>query len=162
MEHFGQRLRELRVNAGLNQQQLSDATKGEVSVWAIRDLEQGRRSPTWETVCLLADALGVECTAFREEPSPESAAPRRPGRPRKDATPTGVVDPDPTASGFTAGQEGQEREDVAEVPAEVSAEERDDGTNQPTVEAGGPQAEGGGAGEGSGKKRGRKKGERNE
>jgi transcriptional regulator with XRE-family HTH domain len=51
----------------------------------IRDLEQGRRKPSWETVLALAKALGVDCTAFTIEPAAEAAAPRSRGRPRKDA-----------------------------------------------------------------------------
>jgi len=67
-EHFAARLRELRQEAGLSQQELAD--KAALSKWGIADLEQGRRA-----------ALGVECTAFTVAPKDEPA-PRR-GRPRK-------------------------------------------------------------------------------
>ena len=46
-----------------------------------RDLEQGRRSPQWETVIALSAALGVDCTAFLERP-PAQDKPGR-GRPAK-------------------------------------------------------------------------------
>ena len=52
----------------------------------IRDLEQGRRKPSWETVLALVKALGVDCAAFTTEPEAEPASARPRGRPRKDTT----------------------------------------------------------------------------
>lgn len=82
VERFAARLRELREEAGLSRKELAERA-GMKSEAGIRDLEQGRRSPSWETVLALAAALGVDCTAFTQEPSSEAAEPRKPGRPRK-------------------------------------------------------------------------------
>lgn len=81
-ERFAARLRELREAAGLSRKELA-AKAGLRSEGGIRDLEQGLRVPSWDTVLALAAALGVECTAFTEEPSTEATEPRKPGRPRK-------------------------------------------------------------------------------
>jgi transcriptional regulator with XRE-family HTH domain len=80
-EGFAARLRELRESAALTQQQLAD--KAGMKLAGIRNLEQGRRSPGWETVLALADALGVSCEAFTQAPA-ERQPPRR-GRPPKPA-----------------------------------------------------------------------------
>jgi len=56
---MGSLLRERRVGAGLTQQGLAAAAG--VSVGTLRDLEQGRtRYPRWETVDLIAEALGMD------------------------------------------------------------------------------------------------------
>jgi transcriptional regulator with XRE-family HTH domain len=78
-EWFAGRLRELREQAGLTQQQLADAAG--LSLGGIRDLEQGRRRPSWETALVLCTALGVQVAAFTVAPK-EAPAPKR-GRPRK-------------------------------------------------------------------------------
>jgi DNA-binding XRE family transcriptional regulator len=78
-EWFAARLRELRKTAGLSRQEL--AGKAGLSKWGINDLEQGRRSPNWETVLALCAALGVSCEAFTQEPQP--APPPERGRPKK-------------------------------------------------------------------------------
>ena len=59
---FGARLRALRNAAGMTQQQLAD--KLEMRATNITRLENGGRSPTWETVIKIADALGVEPNDF--------------------------------------------------------------------------------------------------
>jgi transcriptional regulator with XRE-family HTH domain len=80
---FAGRLRELREAAGLSRKELADKA-GLQSEAGIRNLEQGVRRPTWETVLALARALGVSCEAFTREPAPRAVA--GPGRPpRKDA-----------------------------------------------------------------------------
>lgn len=57
--NFGQRLRALRVNAGLSQEALSH--EAGVSVRALADMERGRtRGPQRRTVRALADALGLD------------------------------------------------------------------------------------------------------
>src|SRR5918912_550281 len=78
---FAGRLKELREQAGLTQQQLGE--RAGLSKAGIADLEQSRggREPTWGTVIALAKALGVGCTAFLQEPT--SAPERRRGRPPK-------------------------------------------------------------------------------
>lgn len=55
---FGRRLRDLRIRAGLSQQQL--ARSSTLSIRAIRDLENGRvRHPRADSLRLLAGALGL-------------------------------------------------------------------------------------------------------
>jgi transcriptional regulator with XRE-family HTH domain len=81
VERFAGRLKELRIRAGLSQQELAD--KAGIKLGAVRDLEQGRNGPTWETVLHLCAALGVSCEAFTHEPQP--APPPERGRPKKDA-----------------------------------------------------------------------------
>ena len=82
---FANRLRERREAAGLSQYAL--AKQSGLSKQALSQLEKGIREPTWQTVQLLAVALGVDCSAFvdpsLQPPDVEPAKPR--GRPRKDA-----------------------------------------------------------------------------
>jgi len=80
---FAARLRALREEAGLSQKEL--AAQSGCSISIVQKLEQGLNEPTWPTVLALAKALGVDCTAFTEEPSFESLEPKKPGRPRKPA-----------------------------------------------------------------------------
>src|SRR5262245_27420959 len=84
-EWFAGRLRELREARGVTQAGLAGAAG--LKEGGIRDLEQGRRKPTWETVLALSQALGVDCTAFTTPPSAEAAASRPRGRPRKAPAP---------------------------------------------------------------------------
>src|SRR5262245_14239387 len=95
---LGRRIRELREGAGFSREQLADAA--EVSVRAIVKWELGEREPGWFNIQAICKALGVDCTAFDQEPAvrPDAkpgrppkekaappAAPKRPrGRPRKD------------------------------------------------------------------------------
>ncbi len=60
---FGDRLRSLREGAGLSLRVLAE--EADLSFQAIHMLEQGHRDPTWNTVCRLADALGVPTDRFR-------------------------------------------------------------------------------------------------
>ena len=96
---FAGRLKEIRERAGLSQKQLAE--QAGVGQRTISHLEQGVQEPVWSTLLAIAKALGVECTAFLEEPAarpetgrgrpPKAAAapaeapkPKRPrGRPRK-------------------------------------------------------------------------------
>jgi transcriptional regulator with XRE-family HTH domain len=82
---FADRLRAERESAGLSQYAL--AKKSGLSKQALSNLEAGNREPTWQTVQLLAAALGVDCRSFVDPnlslPEEEPAAPR--GRPKKDA-----------------------------------------------------------------------------
>jgi transcriptional regulator with XRE-family HTH domain len=95
-ERFPARLRELRTEAGLTQDQLAE--QAGVKRGAIARWESGTREPSWSNVIALADALGVSTEAFRQEAAaapapqrgrprtvtPEQQTPKRPrGRPRK-------------------------------------------------------------------------------
>jgi len=74
---FAGRLKELREQAGLTQQQLGE--KAGLHKLTVAKLEQGIREPTWATVQVLVEALGLSCEAFMRAP-----AKRRPqgrGRP---------------------------------------------------------------------------------
>ena len=82
-EYFAGNLKSFREAAGLTQQQLAD--KADMKLGGVRDLEQGRVNPTWGSVLALAQALGVDCTAFTQEPQPTEKA--GPGRPKKEAEP---------------------------------------------------------------------------
>jgi transcriptional regulator with XRE-family HTH domain len=80
---FAERLRHLREKAGLSQYAL--ARQAGLSKQAVSNLEAGNREPTWQTVQLLALALGVDCGAFVDPavrlPDTSPVLPR--GRPRK-------------------------------------------------------------------------------
>jgi transcriptional regulator with XRE-family HTH domain len=80
-EWFGRRLRELRESTGMNRVEL--AKKAGLSEGGVRDLEQGHRHPSWETVLKLAGALGVSCEAFCQAPAGGAPVKRPRGRPRK-------------------------------------------------------------------------------
>lgn len=86
---FAGRLKELRESAGLTQKQLAD--KAGLGLRAVTYLESGDRKPAWETVLSLASALGVECTAFTQEPT--ATDPRPKGRPRKPDTTAESIPP---------------------------------------------------------------------
>jgi transcriptional regulator with XRE-family HTH domain len=77
-DYFAARLRELREGAGLTQKQLAD--KAGLDSRNISRLENGERSPTWDTVRALAATLGVDCRAFEQAPAARFRK-RRPGRP---------------------------------------------------------------------------------
>jgi transcriptional regulator with XRE-family HTH domain len=79
-DRFGVRLRELREAAGMTQQQLAERVG--VRWEAVSRWERGVREPLWSNVLALAEALGVDCTAFQQ---PATGAPprERRGRPRK-------------------------------------------------------------------------------
>jgi transcriptional regulator with XRE-family HTH domain len=91
---FAGRLRELRETAGLTTYAL--AKKCGLTKQALYRLEQGDSEPTWQTVQLLAAALGVDCRSFidpdLQPPPQEPARPR--GRPRK--TDAGQTEAEPT------------------------------------------------------------------
>src|SRR5262245_39692409 len=77
-EWFGKRLKELREQAGLTQQQLAE--RACVGQRTVSHLEQGRE-PVWSTLLALSEALGVPCTAFLEKPQEQGKTPK--GRPPK-------------------------------------------------------------------------------
>src|SRR5262245_29930418 len=78
-EWFAGRLRELRTEAGLTQEELAE--KVGVKRDAIARWERGRREPRVSNVHALAEALGVDCTAFPQQPA--ARPPPGPGRPPK-------------------------------------------------------------------------------
>jgi DNA-binding XRE family transcriptional regulator len=59
---FAERLRQLRLGAGLTQEQLASAAG--LPLGSIRNYEQGQREPYWQVVFRLAAALGTDATAF--------------------------------------------------------------------------------------------------
>lgn len=61
---FHIRLRQHREQAGLSVAEL--AAKADLQRTHLHALESGRKQPKWETVCRLADALGVSVEAFRK------------------------------------------------------------------------------------------------
>ena len=77
---FASRLRELREGAGLTQQQLAD--RAGLTRDGVAQLEQGRRSPGWDTVVSLVHALGVDANSFMQAPRSGVERPG-PGRPPK-------------------------------------------------------------------------------
>jgi transcriptional regulator with XRE-family HTH domain len=93
---FPGRLRELREGAGLTQAQLAE--KVGVGRDAVARWEAGVREPGWSSILALAEALGVDCTAFTVKP--EDTPPHGPGRPRKTADTPG------TPSGEAKAQTG--------------------------------------------------------
>jgi transcriptional regulator with XRE-family HTH domain len=81
---LGARLRELREQAGLTQQQVADAVG---CTWeAVSRWERGTREPGWSQVLALAGALGVDCNAFAQEPAQPAAEKPKRGRPPKAAS----------------------------------------------------------------------------
>lgn len=79
-EHFAERLRELRMAAGLTQKDLAD--RAGVALRTVSALEQGLYDATFPTVLSLAEALGTDCQAFTVPAGKLPAAYR--GRPAKD------------------------------------------------------------------------------
>ncbi len=63
---FADRLKELRKQAGLSQQQLAE--KSGLHKFGVAKIEQGLREPGWSTVQSIAGALGVDCSAFQDAP----------------------------------------------------------------------------------------------
>ena len=79
---FAGRLRELREAAGWTQEQLAERVG--VKREAVARWEAGKREPGWSNVLALAEALGVDCTAFTQAPAERPST--GPGRPKKEAT----------------------------------------------------------------------------
>jgi transcriptional regulator with XRE-family HTH domain len=93
-ETFGARLKRLREQAGLTQQQLAE--KAGVHRFSIAKVEQDLHMPSWPTIQALAKALDISCAAFEGtvEPPPRGAKPPgKMGRPRK-APPAGEGEAD--------------------------------------------------------------------
>jgi len=93
---FAERLQALREGRGLSQYAL--AKQAGLSKQSLSRLERGERQPTWETVQLLALALGVDCREFTDTglTVPGEQPPGKPGRPRKAEPP--AAEPGKTSS----------------------------------------------------------------
>ncbi|HEY7425960.1 MAG TPA: helix-turn-helix transcriptional regulator [Gemmataceae bacterium] len=78
-ETFGERLQRLRSESGLTQQQVSD--RAGVPLQTLRNWEHDRREPLTSALFKLADALGVDCSAFKgcvdAEPPPSKKGKKR-------------------------------------------------------------------------------------
>ena len=86
-EWFAGRLKELREQARLTQEQLAE--RAGMNKFGVAQLEQGRNKPSWETVLALAKALNVSCEAFNQQPAPrQPGGPGRPPRPTAEPTPS--------------------------------------------------------------------------
>jgi transcriptional regulator with XRE-family HTH domain len=78
--YFSARLRELREARGWSQQELAE--RSGLHLMTVSRFERDTLKPTWEIALALAEALGVDCRAFCQEPA-APAERRGPGRPRK-------------------------------------------------------------------------------
>ncbi|MBA4192828.1 MAG: hypothetical protein C0467_33105 [Planctomycetaceae bacterium] len=85
---FGERLKAIREEKGLTQKQLGE--KAEVHANTLAKLERNEQEPNWPLVLKLANALGVDCTAFSAEatppagePEPKPKKPTPKGKPKK-------------------------------------------------------------------------------
>ncbi len=54
---LGKRIRSARKDCQLTQQELAD--QAGLAVKTIQDIEKGRKNPSYETLCLLVDRLGI-------------------------------------------------------------------------------------------------------
>jgi DNA-binding XRE family transcriptional regulator len=79
---FGGRLRKLREEAGLSQQQLADLAA--CNRFTVAKLERGTQEPAWPLVLALAKALGVTCEAFNAGLVGVQVEKRPRGRPRRE------------------------------------------------------------------------------
>lgn len=57
LTYLGNRIRTARLDCGLTQQELADQTG--LAVKTIQDIEKGRKNPTYETLSLLIERLGI-------------------------------------------------------------------------------------------------------
>ena len=69
---FGEKLKELRTQAGMTQAQLAEIS--DVPLGTIRDYEQGKRNPLLSTAQKLARALNQPLDVF---PQPQTQRPRK-------------------------------------------------------------------------------------
>ena len=80
MVTFAERVKELRVRAGLTQEALAE--RAGLLVFSIRNWEQGHREPRWADFCKLAKALSVCCQDFADVEGVAEAPPKK-GKGRK-------------------------------------------------------------------------------
>lgn len=73
---FSERLKKLRLEAGLSQEGLARAAG--ISLSSVCKLEQGDTiDPSLSTVTKLAKALNVDCRAFMDQPTPPPEPPAK-------------------------------------------------------------------------------------
>jgi transcriptional regulator with XRE-family HTH domain len=77
---FGPQLRRLREAAGLTQVQLAELAG--LHTQSVVKIERSERSPNWDSVVALAEALGCTPNDFLTEPEPPPA-PKPPRKPRR-------------------------------------------------------------------------------
>jgi transcriptional regulator with XRE-family HTH domain len=73
---FAEKLKAARERAGISQRELAE--KAALTRDAVSSLEQGRRSPNWDTVQALALALSISCDALTDDAGQDTQAPDRP------------------------------------------------------------------------------------
>ena len=86
MPTFATKLKQLRESSGLTQAGL--AQRAGLSLGIVRDYEQGRKEPALRSAFKLAEALGVDCSAFKDcidadasdKPSSSKRAATKPAR----------------------------------------------------------------------------------
>ncbi len=114
---FAGRLRDLREAKGWTQADLAE--KAGLTKDGVARLEQGTRSPVWETVVTLCQALEVSCDSFLTEPTARPVQGR--GRPRKaEATEEPTITQEPAER--PAAKPGRPRK--AEEPATEEPKKR--------------------------------------
>lgn len=59
---LGKRIRSARKECQLTQQELADQSG--LAVKTIQDIEKGRKNPTYETLCLLIDRMGISANTL--------------------------------------------------------------------------------------------------
>jgi transcriptional regulator with XRE-family HTH domain len=69
---FAEKLKELRLKAGLSQSELAAASGR--GLGAIRDYEQGKREPSLRAAVSLAEALGCSVSKFADSVKQDVAA----------------------------------------------------------------------------------------
>ena len=75
MVTFAERLKDIRLRAGLTQEGLAQAAG--VPVFNVRNYEQGQREPSWVAFCKLTKALSVCCADFADVEGLAEAPPRK-------------------------------------------------------------------------------------
>ena len=82
---FGEKLKELREQAGMTQQSLAQAAN--ISISAVRAYEQSPQIPSLENAFKLADGLKVDVSVFKacvveqgEKPEPKPKKPAKKGK----------------------------------------------------------------------------------
>jgi transcriptional regulator with XRE-family HTH domain len=80
MATYGERMRELRIKAGLTQEEVARRIDHSLSI--VRDWEANRKLPSCHALYKVAEVLGVNCTAF-DGCTPPEKKPKTPKGGRK-------------------------------------------------------------------------------